>query len=55
MYAVEKRCTTFVASWSKQFLGIDDTANGVVCSVCLGGGGGGGGGGGVQNADWTGW
>ena len=36
MYEAEKPCRTFVASWSKQFPGIEDTANGVVCSVCLG-------------------
>ena len=38
IYEAEKRCRTFVASWSKQFPGIEDTANGVqlVCSVCLG-------------------
>ena len=36
VYEAEKRCRTFVASWSKQFPGIEYTANGVVCSVCLG-------------------
>ena len=36
VYEAEKRCRMFVASWSKQFPGIEDTANGVVCSVCLG-------------------
>ena len=36
IYEAEVRCMTFVASWSKQFPGIEDAANGVVCSVCLG-------------------
>ena len=35
-YEAEKRCRTFVASWSKQFPGIEDTANRVGCNVCLG-------------------
>ena len=38
IYETEKHWRTFVALWLKQFLGIEDTTNRVVCSVCLGGG-----------------